>query len=137
MESITGKIFEAMLLFILEVSFEFIEFFSTIILLFLSSFVLRSLCSIVIVYRAIHDLVRVFFPLSLSRKKYASICKVSICDLSEDITSYAPGELRFISRLYFSCSFETSSYFGFSNALMLHGRTSDLCILLFMLREIH
>ena len=63
MESIAGKFFEAILLFALEVCFEFIEFFSCIVLLFLSSFVLCSLCSIVNVYGGINDLTRVFFLL--------------------------------------------------------------------------
>ena len=93
MESIAGKFFEAILLFALEVCFEFIEFFSCIVLLFLSSFVLCSLCSIAKVYGAINDLIRVLFSFSSSLKKYTSLCKVSICDLSEDITSYAPCEL--------------------------------------------
>ena len=52
MESITGKLFEA-ILFVLEVSFELIEFFLSFVLLFLSSFVLCSLCFIVNVYDAI------------------------------------------------------------------------------------
>ena len=75
------------------------EFLSFIILLFLNSFVLCFSCSIVIVYGAINDLIRVFISLSSSLKNYISFCKVSICVLSEDITSYAPGELCFISRL--------------------------------------
>ena len=37
-----------------------------------------------------------FFSFSSSLKNYTSLCKVSICDQSEDITSYAPG---FVSRL--------------------------------------
>ena len=34
------------------------------------------------------------FSLSSSLKKYTSLCKVFICYLSEDMTSYAPGKLR-------------------------------------------
>ena len=60
MESITGKYFEAMLLLALDVCFEFIEFFSSIVFLFLISIVLCSLCSMVNVYV---DLIRVFFSL--------------------------------------------------------------------------
>ena len=37
MESVTRKFFEAVLVFPLEISFEFIEFFTPIVLLFLSS----------------------------------------------------------------------------------------------------
>ena len=50
-----------MLLFVLEVSFEFMEFLWSIELIFLSSFVLCSLYSIVNVYDAINDLIRIFF----------------------------------------------------------------------------
>ena len=73
------------------------EFLSSVVLLFLSPFVLCALCSILNVYGAINDLIGVFFS-SLSLKKYISLCIVSIYDLSENLT-HAPGELRFISRL--------------------------------------
>ena len=73
MESIAGKFFEAILLFALEVCFEFIEFFSCIVLLFLSSFVLCSLCSIVNVNGEINDLIRVFFSFSSSQKIYFTL----------------------------------------------------------------
>ena len=49
-----------MLLLALDVCFEFIEFFSSIVFLFLISIVLCSLCSMVNVYV---DLIRVFFSL--------------------------------------------------------------------------
>ena len=65
MESVTGKFFEAVLVFRLEIYFEFIEFFSSIVLLFLSSLVLRSFCSIVNVYGVVNDLIRVFFSLNI------------------------------------------------------------------------
>ena len=99
MELITGKFFEAILLFALEVSFDFMGFLSSIVLLFLSSFVLRSLCSILSVYSTINELIRMFFTLSSSLKKYTTLCKVSICDQCEDITPYAPVKL-FLFRLY-------------------------------------
>ena len=41
----------------------------------------------------------VFF-IELISKKYTSLCKFSICDLSEDITSYAPGELCLRNQAY-------------------------------------
>ena len=44
MKSIKGKFFEAILLSALEVSFEFMEFLVPVLLSFLSSFVLFSLC---------------------------------------------------------------------------------------------
>ena len=65
MESVTGKFFEAVLVFRLEIYFEFIEFFSSIVLLFLSSLVLHSFCSIVNVYDVVNDLIRVFLSLNI------------------------------------------------------------------------
>ena len=65
MESVTGKFFEAVLVFRLEIYFEFIEFFSSIVLLFLSPLVLHSFCSIVNVYGVVNDLIRVFLSLNI------------------------------------------------------------------------
>ena len=93
MESIVRRCYEAILLFISEVCFEFIEFFSCTA----SSFVLCSLPSIVSVYGTINDLSRVFFSFSSSLKKYTSLCKVSTCDLSEDIASYAMLLVSYVS----------------------------------------
>ena len=39
------------------------------------------------------------FTLKFISQIYTLLCKVSIFNLSDDITSYAPGELSFISRL--------------------------------------
>ena len=86
MESIAGEFA------LLNVCFEFIIFLSCIVLLFLSSFVMCSLYSIVNVYGAINDLIRIFFYFISSLKKYASLYEISICVLSEDITAYVPSE---------------------------------------------
>ena len=102
------KIFWSQIMICFRGFFEFIKFFSSIVLLFLSSFVLCCLCSIVNVYCAISDLIRVFFSLSSCLKKYTLLCKIFICDLSDLLTLHAPGELRFTSRLQFSRFFETS-----------------------------
>ena len=58
---------------------------------------LCSLPSLVSVYGTINDLSRVFFSFSLSLKKYTSLCKVSTCDLSEDIASYAMLLVSYVS----------------------------------------
>ena len=60
MDSIKGTFFEAILLSALEVSFEFMEFLLPILLSFLSSFVLCSLCFIFNLFGTINDLIRVY-----------------------------------------------------------------------------
>lgn len=63
------KKFQAILLFVLELCFKFIEFFSSAVLLFLTYSVLCFLCSMVNVYDASNDLIRVCFSLRSSFKK--------------------------------------------------------------------
>ena len=57
-----GIFFETILLFALEVCFEFSEFFSRFVFS-CSSFVFCSLCSIVNVYGVFNELIKVFFLL--------------------------------------------------------------------------
>ena len=98
-ESITEGVFETILLRNLEIYFEFMGFLLSIVLLCLS-FVLFSLFSTFKVCGAVNDTNPGIFFFKSSHKKYTLLCKVCICNLSEDRTSYARVvKLHFISHL--------------------------------------